>query len=110
MVVVDTLAINVRNPFWGPDSAEFKPDRFKTIKQSDMRYNLTVFGFGHRKCMGQYLGAHMIKAAVAHLFDTYEVLVTDGRKSDGEYRIHKESWVPMADVRVRLTRMAESQG
>ncbi|OCK77280.1 cytochrome P450 [Lepidopterella palustris CBS 459.81] len=105
MVVVDVLAINVRNPFWGPDSANFNPARFKTIKQSDLRYNLTVFGFGHRKCMGQYIGAHMIKAAVAHLFDQYEVLVTDGRKSDGDYKIHKDSWVPMADVRVQLTKL-----
>lgn len=125
MVLVDVLAINVRNQFWGPDSASFDPSRFKNIKQSDvcalspafaklsttdvpiskLRYNLTVFGFGHRKCLGQYLGAHMIKAAVAHLFDQYEILVTDGRKADGDYKIHKESWVPMADVRVQLTKL-----
>ncbi|KAL9086202.1 MAG: hypothetical protein Q9165_007267 [Trypethelium subeluteriae] len=106
MVIVDVLAINVRNPFWGPDSASFIPDRFKSIKQSDLRYNLTIFGFGHRKCMGQYLGAHMIKAAVAHLFEKYEIRVSDGRKGDGEYKISKESWVPMADVRIRLRKLS----
>jgi hypothetical protein len=37
MVLVDTLALNVRNPFWGPDSESFRPDRFKDIKQSDVR-------------------------------------------------------------------------
>ena len=36
MVLVDVLAINVRNRFWGPDSELFKPARFKTIKQSDV--------------------------------------------------------------------------
>ncbi|KAK4200401.1 cytochrome P450 [Triangularia verruculosa] len=107
MVVVDVLAINVRNPFWGPDSESFNPSRFKTIKQSDLRYNLTVFGFGHRKCLGQHFGAHLIKAVVAHLFDQYEVLVTDGRKADGDYVIHKDSWVPMADVRVQLSKLSK---
>jgi hypothetical protein len=36
MILVDTLAINVRNPFWGRDSEAFNPSRFKTIKQSDV--------------------------------------------------------------------------
>jgi hypothetical protein len=36
MVLVDTLAINVRNPFWGADSNTYNPDRFKTIKQTEV--------------------------------------------------------------------------
>lgn len=35
MVLVDTLSINVRNGFWGPDSDKYNPDRFKNIKQTD---------------------------------------------------------------------------
>jgi gliotoxin/aspirochlorine/mycotoxins biosynthesis cytochrome P450 monooxygenase len=48
----------------------------------------------------------MIKAAVAHLFDQYKVLVTDGRQGAGDYKINKDSWVPMADVRVQLTKLS----
>lgn len=36
MVVVDTLAINTRNPFWGPNSESFDPSRFKNIKKADV--------------------------------------------------------------------------
>lgn len=35
-VVVDTLAINVDNPFWGDDSHEFRPERFKGIDPIDV--------------------------------------------------------------------------
>jgi hypothetical protein len=43
MIIVDTLAINVRNPFWGTDSESFNPSRFKTIKQSDVSFPLYSF-------------------------------------------------------------------
>jgi hypothetical protein len=36
MVLVDTLSINVRNPFWGQDSDKYNPDRFKHIKKTDV--------------------------------------------------------------------------
>ncbi|EED12035.1 hypothetical protein TSTA_001070 [Talaromyces stipitatus ATCC 10500] len=49
MVLVDTLSINVQNPFWGSDSDRYNQDRFKSIKQTDLLYNLYVFGFGHKK-------------------------------------------------------------
>ncbi|KAI8942364.1 hypothetical protein NX059_000439 [Plenodomus lindquistii] len=37
-ILVDVLAINVRNPFWGKNSEAFDPARLKNIKQSDVRY------------------------------------------------------------------------
>ncbi|RYP42067.1 hypothetical protein DL767_000579 [Monosporascus sp. MG133] len=37
MVLVDVLAINVRNPFWGSDSEDFRPSRFQNIKPTDVR-------------------------------------------------------------------------
>jgi hypothetical protein len=46
----------------------------------------------------------MVKSAVAHVFEQYEVLVTDGRNKGGEYKVDKSSWIPMADVRVQLTK------
>lgn len=35
-VVVDTIAINIDNPFWGDDSHEFRPERFKGINPIDV--------------------------------------------------------------------------
>ncbi|KAI0469850.1 cytochrome P450 monooxygenase GliC2 [Xylariaceae sp. FL0804] len=103
-ILVDVLGINVRNPFWGKDSELFIPSRFKTIKQSDLRHNFHVFGIGSRKCMGQYVAGHIAKAVVAHLFEKYEVEVSDGRKAGDAYDTDKSSWTPKADASLTLTR------
>jgi cytochrome P450 len=36
-VIVDAFAINIRNPFWGPDNRAYRPSRFAGIKQSQVR-------------------------------------------------------------------------
>lgn len=69
-----------------------------------LRYNLHVFGFGSRKCMGQYVAGHIAKALVAHLFQQYEVLVSDGRGGDNNYNTNKSSWTPKADASLLLTK------
>ncbi|PSR77225.1 cytochrome P450 [Coniella lustricola] len=104
MVLVDVNAINIRNAFWGKDSEEFRPSRFKGIKPSDLRYNLVLFGFNGRKCPGQYLGAQMSKALLVHLLRGYEVDVIKGQKGQNSYETDKSTWVPMADVTLRLTK------
>lgn len=35
-VIVDAFAINIRNPFWGPDNRAYRPSRFEGIKQSQV--------------------------------------------------------------------------
>lgn len=36
-IIVDAFAINIRNPFWGPDNRAYRPSRFAGIKQSQVR-------------------------------------------------------------------------
>lgn len=36
-VIVDAFAINIRNPFWGPDNRSYRPSRFAGIKQNQVR-------------------------------------------------------------------------
>ncbi|KAI0172764.1 cytochrome P450 monooxygenase GliC2 [Hypoxylon sp. FL1284] len=101
-ILVDVLAINVRNPFWGPDAELFNPSRLKNMKQSDLRYNLHSFGIGSRKCMGQYIAGHIVKSLVVHLFDKYEVgLLEAGKTSAGS---DKNSWTPKAEALLQLTK------
>lgn len=69
-----------------------------------LRYNLHVFGFGGRKCMGQYVAGHIAKALVVHLFQQYEVQVLDGRLGAGKYDTDKSSWTPKADASLLLTK------
>jgi cytochrome P450 len=39
-IVVDTIAINIDNPFWGEDSNEFRPERFKGINPIDVSVSI----------------------------------------------------------------------
>ncbi|CEJ81071.1 hypothetical protein VHEMI01221 [[Torrubiella] hemipterigena] len=103
-ILVDVLAINVRNPFWGKDSESFNPSRLIGIKPSDLRYNLHSFGIGSRKCMGQYVAGHIVKSLALHLFDQYEVQVMDAGKKDPAQNVDKSNWTPKADSPLRLTK------
>ena len=69
-----------------------------------LRYNLHVFGFGSRKCMGQYVAGHIAKALVVHLFQQYEVLVSGGGGGNNKYNTDKSSWTPKADASLQLTK------
>jgi hypothetical protein len=44
MVLVDTYAINVRNPFWGPNSEEYDPNRFRNLKSTDVSFHMPDVG------------------------------------------------------------------
>ncbi|RMZ66109.1 cytochrome P450 monooxygenase [Pyrenophora seminiperda CCB06] len=122
-VLVDVLAINVRNPFWGPNSEAFDPGRLKNIKPSDvrkisasfsynkganfmpqLRYNLHSFGIGSRKCMGQFVAGHIVKSLVVHLFDRYDVQSIDENKANASASAGMGSWTPKSDAVLRLTR------
>lgn len=103
-ILVDVLAINVRNPFWGSQSDSFDPSRLKAIKQSDLRYNLHSFGIGSRKCMGQYVAGHILKSLVVHLFDTYEVSLLGAGKARAGQETNKNSWTPKAEESLLLTK------
>ncbi|KAF2121668.1 cytochrome P450 monooxygenase GliC2 [Lophiotrema nucula] len=103
-ILLDVLAINVRNPFWGTNSETFNPSRLKNIKSSDLRYNLHSFGIGSRKCMGQYVASHIVKALVLHLFREYNVVLADGAQAGGSYDVDKSGWTPKAGGYLQLTK------
>ncbi|KAK0387750.1 hypothetical protein NLU13_3995 [Sarocladium strictum] len=102
-VVVDTVAINHNPEFWGPDSHEFKPLRLRNMSPSDLRYNLFAFGFGTRKCLGQYLGEAMTKVYLVTVLQKYALELFQSDKEKGfEEASNGHTWVPLSDVRVSL--------
>lgn len=103
MVLVDVFAINVRNPFWGSDSEEFRPSRFQNMKPTDLRYNLIIFGFGGRKCPGQYMAVQGIKALLVHLLRQYDIDILKEHEGGNSQTKTETQVIPMADVAIQLT-------
>ncbi|KAF4633879.1 hypothetical protein G7Y89_g4249 [Cudoniella acicularis] len=102
-IIIDAMAVNIRNPFWGADSQHFRPQRFMNIKESELRYNLFTFGFGLRKCLGQYEGEVLVKAFVAEFFAKYTATISlKGGKDHNQVRVG-ENWIPPADVEIKLS-------
>ncbi|KAJ5797251.1 uncharacterized protein N7518_005791 [Penicillium psychrosexuale] len=102
-VVVDTLAINYNQKFWGNDHSRFNPHRFQHLSSTELRYNLFTFGFGTRKCLGQHFAEAMLKHFVYHLLNRYEIELPrlDARKTWSSQPI-QDTWVPIANARVIL--------
>ncbi|KAJ5904232.1 hypothetical protein N7504_006615 [Penicillium tannophilum] len=102
-VVIDTLAINYNEQFWGKDSARFDPYRFRHLSSLELRYNLFTFGLGTRKCLGQHFAEAMLKQFVYQLVARYEVELSgvEARKAWGSQPI-QDTWVPISDARLVL--------
>ncbi|KAH8593316.1 cytochrome P450 monooxygenase GliC2 [Bisporella sp. PMI_857] len=101
-VIVDAHSLNIRNPFWGKDSRQYRPERFASIPPSVLRYNMSTFGYGPRKCLGQHISDKMLKSFLYHLFTRYEVNLQPNQILDGEFKYDKTSWVALFDVELGL--------
>ncbi|KAJ2904206.1 hypothetical protein MKZ38_008536 [Zalerion maritima] len=101
--VVDAYALNIRNPFWGKDSTEYRPGRFLEHTATELRYNYWRFGFGPRQCLGKYVADIMIRSLVATLVYDYEVGMDnygmDGKGS--EWGRIEDCWINHPSLRLR---------
>jgi len=57
-----------------------------------------TFGFGARKCLGQYSAEAMMKYFFYHLIETYELGVPEGDE-DGDV-LSRDTWVPITKARI----------
>lgn len=74
--VVDSYALNIRNPFWGADSETYRPQRFLESRKgmaTEMRYNYWRFGFGPRQCMGKHVADLVIRMLLVELVEGFEL-------------------------------------
>ena len=98
--IVDAYALNVRNPYWGDDSTDYRPERFLECSPIDTRYHYWRFGFGPRSCMGKYIADLMLRVILAHLVENYHLeLIRDGN----DWERSKETWIthPNTDVKCK---------
>ncbi|KAK2741488.1 hypothetical protein FQN57_005621 [Myotisia sp. PD_48] len=98
--IVDSYALNIRNPFWGEDSEKYRPDRFFEHKATETRYNFWRFGFGPRQCMGKYVADVLIRALLAHLIENYDL---GQLKTEEEWARDEDSWINHPDFRLKCT-------
>ncbi|OJD30436.1 cytochrome p450 oxidoreductase [Diplodia corticola] len=105
-ILIDSYAINIRNPFWGPDSRRYRPNRFASIPSQQLRYNLTTFGYGSRKCLGYNVGDKMVHALVYQLFSQYDVSIRPDMKKKGDEQFKRDggNWLALYDVELNVKR------
>ncbi|MCJ1401070.1 hypothetical protein MMC11_004282 [Xylographa trunciseda] len=104
--IVDSYALNVRNPYWGEDSSLYRPSRFLDRKPTDMRYNFWRFGFGPRQCMGKYLADLVMKILLIHLLEHYELSLLEHGK---DWDRNPETWITHPDTDVCCKEIREQK-
>lgn len=100
--VVSTRALNIEDPYWGPDRAEYRPARFLGRKLSGMRYRYWRFGFGPRQCLGKYLADLIIRIVVAHMVENYQL----GLTSSSTWEKNGSTWISQPDCDIRCERIS----
>ena len=96
--IIDSYALNIRNPYWGNDSSKYRPTRFLERNKTETRYHYWRFGFGTRTCMGRYVADSILKTILVHLVKNYKLsLLEDGK----EWNRDSKTWIthPKTDVR-----------
>ncbi len=103
--VIDSYALNIRNPYWGPDRAAYRPARFLERKGTETRYNYWRFGFGPRQCMGKYVADLIIRVLLVHLVEKYELSLL---KTGEEWARDPETWInhPQMQLKCELREKA----
>lgn len=93
--VVDSYALNIRNPYWGADSKTYRPQRFVEPRPgmaTEMRYNYWRFGFGPRQCMGKYVADLIIRMLLVELVEGYELELRSEDK-EAVWQRDRETWI-----------------
>lgn len=104
--VIDSYALNIRNPFWGADSNTYRPQRFLESRKgmaTEMRYNYWRFGFGPRQCMGKYVADLVIRMLLVEMVEEFELGM---RKEDraGTWERDRETWINHPKMLVKCER------
>ncbi|CEJ58358.1 hypothetical protein PMG11_07017 [Penicillium brasilianum] len=104
-VTTDTFAINVRNPFWGPDRTQYRPLRFQGLTAGELMHNLHTFGYGSRKCLGKHFAEKQLRALIMHLFHQYDVRWCNrAETTSSEFDDDRSASICVPDVKLSLTR------
>jgi len=71
-ISIDQYSLN-HNPKYWSDPTEFKPERFDNLKELTEKWGAFRFGFGGRRCPGQFYANLIMANVVSRLFSKYNV-------------------------------------
>ena len=72
-VSIDQHSLN-HNPKYWSNPQEFKPDRFRNLDSFTAKWGLFRFGFGGRRCPGQYYANLVLSNSMVRLFSKYKLV------------------------------------
>ncbi|KAF2192168.1 cytochrome P450 monooxygenase [Zopfia rhizophila CBS 207.26] len=101
--VIDSYALNIRNPYWGEDRSKYIPDRFLAQERTQARYHYWRFGFGPRKCLGQFVADILIRNVLLHLVDSYELKMIKSEAMD-DWERNKQVWINHPNMQLSCKR------
>lgn len=105
-LVIDSHALNIRNPYWGSDSLVYRPERFldRTAAATEQRYNYWRYGFGPRQCMVKHVADLVIKALMVKLVEDFELGLEKGNEAMGGWERDRRTWINHLIMSVRCER------
>ncbi len=98
--LVDSYALNQRNPFWGATTLQYRPERFLELSRTQARYQYWRFGFGPRQCMGKYAADLILRVLLAHMVANYELALDE--KGQELWRQDPDGWINHPQMRIRI--------
>ncbi|WP_280405558.1 cytochrome P450 [Nocardia brasiliensis] len=83
-VLVLTLQAHRDPGTWGPDAADFRPDRWlpERLRALEGRQIFKPFGTGMRACIGRQFAYHEIVLALAHILEAFDFTADPGYELD----------------------------
>ena len=107
--IIDSYALNVRNPYWGEDGDCYRPDRFLERQKggsTEARYNYWRFGFGPRQCMGKYVADLVVRELLVQLIEGYELRLQlkESKEGSEEWERNPAVWIDHPDLKIKCVK------
>ncbi|KAF1998241.1 cytochrome P450 [Amniculicola lignicola CBS 123094] len=99
--IVDTYALNLRNPFWEGDADQYRPERFLKRSGTEYRYQYWRFGFGPRQCMGKHLTELIIRGFLVEMLERYRLTLGP----DVKWTKVPDTWITQPETDVMVERL-----
>ena len=100
---VDQYSINHNANYW-KDPKSFSPERFENLDEFTAKWGLFRFGFGARRCPGQYYGNLVMANAIARLLSSWKLVPVglEGVNHHEEVPIWPGNFAVIPDIKMRL--------